>query len=1426
MMRKKWCLVCAALLGISVGAVNPIANQYVAPIVQKQLHTSLNGSVQYDSLSVGWNGDVHLQNLVIRDSDEHLVATVPNASVSLNLSSIPSIVWGNTSGGGIIGTVDLDAPNVHIWQMPDGTWNVTTLIKSSQDSSKKSFNGDVIVHNGTAKLQWQNGNTHAITNLDGVLSIDVDTISKGAISGALDNQSFNANGSIDMNKKDDFDIFVSANQLNVAPFIELLPVNKNVTFSTGILKDARIQVTSRDGIYSLAGSVQFEDVAGNVLYGNKKVSLANGNGRVFLQDKHILISRSAFLVNNQTVKTNGLVDIESEDVGLNLNVVVDSADIGAFTEQMITGTVGGRAHIGGTSVNPLVIASVKSSGLGYNGYFIDNAEADVMYTDGVVTLKQGTAFIGDGHIKGEGRYRIDSSDFDVSMTMHNVNVAAASAGLPEPMAGILNGSVKAVGKNNTVTALQGSIVADTVSVRGVTIDTVQGTFDYDGNATNVALNGAVGTGTFSGYGTLLDSDLDLSVSGNLLDVSNFKNLVGADIDGYINATATITGAIDNQNIVGSIASGELHYGGAHFNSINADFEVANRVLAINNGRISDGNGNYAMDGTFGLDTKSLELELNATATRIENLIRPFTDVPITGWFETHNKITGTVENPRIVGESHLYDGSLYGKLISDARASYTVDNQELRLSSISIKGYGATITGSGTASRDKLDIDFVGDDIDVKRLLINTDYDVDGYVSAKGRIQGNVNDPRFYGVINSKALTINGETISNLFGMLYIDSAVINSENLSFDEENGGHYKAKGGMSLVGDHRLFGSLDVQGGRVNNLLELLGKSVPNLDGSLNGAMDIAGTRDNPSVHVVGTVKDVTIDKQVVGDAEVDAGLENRKITVKTMKLPVGDGIIAAGGSMDLDGDSDIQVALRNVDVKQFIPLIGKDINATGSVTGVVNMTGKTQNPKIELSASLVDGSFNGVSIDQAFMLATMENRVINIQRIQGDKGVYKLSAYGKIPLAAIYTSGYLDANDSKAMDMTIDFNDADMAVLPLMLSSVKDATGQLKGLVHITGTIDQPEAYGTVSIRNGMISIDKIGNPINNIDADLIFSGQQGDFQSRFIMGKGTAGLAAKVNWEGHIMTNYRMAAQLEGIDLANEYVSGPLKGELYIADRDGIPTLMGHIDLEDMKLKIPLSYESSESTKNLGMDVTVHAGKNVRLYDRTLYDMTIGGDVHFGGSVFYPEARGQFNVDNGTFKYLSHTFAITKGTANFVNGSYLPRLQLDAETTTNNYTIMIGVNGTVDQMNLTLKSDPQLSRKQIISMLTFGRGTSTNSSSISNEDANAIAVAGVQMFAFGYVQDALQNTLGLDRVNITTGSIDPDEPTNHDTAGHYNIEIGKYILPRTMITYTQGINNSQTKYGVEYSVKRNLKLTSWHTSKGNTYLGGRWTREF
>ena len=95
-----------------------------------------------------------------------------------------------------------------------------------------------------------------------------------------------------------------------------------------------------------------------------------------------------------------------------------------------------------------------------------------------------------------------------------------------------------------------------------------------------------------------------------------------------------------------------------------------------------------------------------------------------------------------------------------------------------------------------------------------------------------------------------------------------------------------------------------------------------------------------------------------------------------------------------------------------------------------------------------------------------------------------------------------------------------------------------------------------------MELASVDNEITGIDGDLIFSGQQGDFQSRINMGKGSAaGLAAKVNWSGHELTNYKAALQLDGFDVRSEYVEDPLNGELYIADRDGLPTLIGTLDL-------------------------------------------------------------------------------------------------------------------------------------------------------------------------------------------------------------------------------------------------------------------------
>ena len=1429
MTRKKWLLIGAAILGLSgiVGAsIKPMAQTYIAPMVKEQVNNVINGSIDYDSLRINWNGDVVLTDVIIKDRDGHLVGTAQEVAVGVKLSSLPKIIGGNTSGATAISSVIVEAPDFHIWQLADGSWSITKLVKPSDPNKSGTFDGAVTINDGRVALRTKDGIKRNVENLDGTMALDMSGMSKGAFTADVDGSAITLNGKIDMNNVSNFDLFVQADEIDTAGIMSFVPLRKDLSVTSGKLQDLHLNLKSEDGKYIMSGNVGFKGLTGTYKRGNTIYNITDGTGRIMLNNDQIVISRSSWRVNDQVTKINGLVTLGKDEEYLNLNVVADKVDLEAITDVGVSGIVGGRAHIGGTTVAPRVDATIASDGISYNGYYIDRLQGDIVYDNGLVRTDDVRLSVGEGSAKVKGQYVVDTGDFDTTIKIQNLPLGTFTKDMTSPVTGNIDGEMRILGKNNQVTDVVGAVEGRQIGIRGVVVDTAKANFTHADNSTNMTVVGTIGDGALSGYGYIQNGNIDATISGNALPLTALSPIIGQDVDGTLNTSFAIQGTLDNPNVMGTVWGQEVHYKGARFNNIHGDIKLDNHILTITNGHIGDGDGGYDVNGWYNLNTDVLDLNAKARAARIENVIRTVTDVPITGWFETDNHITGTAANPIIEGRAHLWDGSAYGKLVTNAFAKYNYQNDTLELYRFDIEGYGATITGGGTVSKEAINIDFEGKKIDMGRLLINTDYKVDGLLSGRGQITGSVDNPQFNGYISSDALSVNGELLNDIHGRVYADKSVVNVQDFTFAEADGGRYTAKGGMKFDDSRQLFGVLDVTNGSVKNLLTLLDRSNEHIDGKLNGSVEIGGTRDNPSVNVTGKINDVSIDEKIVGDATIDASLANRKFKVTTLKLPVDEGLIAIGGTMDLDGQADLQVALKDVDIVPFLPLMGKDIQATGWVTGVVNITGETKNPKVELSGAVESGSFNGVGIDEGFVLATMQDQVIQIQRIQGAKSGYKLSVYGKIPLAAIFTSGYIPANDSKSMDVTIDFNEANMAVIPLLTTSVKEATGPLKGTVHITGTIDQPEAYGTVSVRNGTMKLASVENQITGIDGDLIFSGQQGDFQSRINMGKGSAGLAAKVNWSGHTLTNYKAAVQLEDLEVRSEYVRGPLNGELYIADRDGLPTLIGTLNLEKIQFKIPLSLQSSESTKDMGVDVTVHAGKGVRLYDRTLYNMFISGDVHFGGSLQNPTASGQFDVRNGTFKYLSHVFNITKGNAHFVGGSYLPNLQLEAETNVSNYTIMLGVKGTVDHMDLSLSSNPTLSRKQIISMLTFGRGADSNSSTLTNEDVNAVATAGLQMFAFGYVQDALQNTLGLDRINITTGSIDPDEPTNRDTASNYNIEIGKYVLPRVMLTYSQGINNKQNKYGIEYSVKRNLKFTGWHTSKGNNYIGGRWTRSF
>lgn len=1433
MTRKQWCLLGVAIIGLGsvawIGTVaKPMAETYVAPIIKEQVNTSVNGTVNYDSLSIDSLGSVSLCQVTVDDTNGHRIATAPTVDVSIDLLKLPIMLLNGTSGASLISTITVENPEVHLWELQNKNWNIQELIKTNTSSSGEDVKSAIAVKGGTVIARTYDGNRYELNDVNGTVSFSNNPVIDGAITAVLDGQDITVRGNLDMDNTKKFSLYAQADQIKVAYANEALKGRDDIILTDGFVKNVNVTVIGDGTDYSISGHLRVEGLSGIYTYDDTAYGITNGQGKLAFNNHDIIISKSTWIVNDQPINVDGIVTLNDKDPLLNLNVTGKNLNIASLVDVGVTGRIGADVHISGTSAASKVQGTISGSDVTYSDYTIDQLSADVAYDDDVVSVGNLKAAIGEGTLSGRGLYSVKDSTWEGQVDGNKLDLSTFTKATGTIINGSVSGSVHATGEGRQILSMVGDVSVMDVNYKGIGFDIVNLHVTGDGKKYSTGeLTAHSGNGSLSAYGTLEGGQLNINFNGKDIPASMASAFMNQNVTGQLTAYGTVIGSTDNPTVEAHISSDTIHVDNARYNHLLFEGGLKNHVITISRGHIIDGDGGYSVTGTLGTDGNSpINLIVDAESVRLENAIRSFVDFPITGWVSATNQVTGTINNPIVQGQVNMWDGSVYEKLVSNVQASYIYQNNVLSIPDATVIAYGATINGAGKLMGRNLDFNFVGDKIDIGRLLDNTDVEIDGYAALQGKLTGTIDKPVFEGSGRSTEMLVNGVPITNVVGDIYADPTVINLQEFSFNEGGNGFYNVKGGVSLDDEHRLFGIVKVSNGSVKGLIHMLHEDTDDFDGYLDGMVELGGTLKNPSVAVKGTVDNVRIVGTNVGNATVDVGLANRKLTITKLELPVDGGLIAAGGFAFLDGESQMQIAVNKVDVTPFLSLIGKNINATGQVSAVMNITGKTNNPKVELSAELENGSYNSISLDRAFALATMENKVINIQRVMGMRGPYKLSLYGKLPLAALYTSGYLPPGDNNAMDVTVDFNEADLGIVPLMTPMVTEGTGALKGTVKITGTSEQPEVRGTVSVRNGTLAFKNIGKPLEKINGDLIFTGTTGDFQSDMVMGKGNAGLVAKINWAGHSITSYRAALQLDNLEMDSEYIKGPLNGELYISEKDGLPILAGVINLENNTFKIPLSFESGESTTNLGLNVTVHAGKKVRLYDKMLYDMLIEGAVNFAGTVQRPDPSGSFNVQAGTFKYLSHVFTITKGTANFVDRSFLPNLVLEAENTTSNYNIKLGVTGTVDKLDMTLTSEPYLSKNRIISLLTFGRGTETNSSAVTSQDANALVVSGVQMLAFGYVQDALHNTLGLDLINITTGSLDPHEPANDDTAGNYNIEIGKYLLPKMMLTYSQGLNNSSNRYGVQYSIPHNLKLNAWHTSTGNTYFGGRWTKEF
>ena len=1424
MKRKHW-LVGIVLSGCVAGVgfgLQPPSETYVGPYVQEQLHTALNGTVSYSSFHIGWDGSVQMKDLVVDDAKGQQVLTADALTVSIQWLKVLQYPFGQVSPDALLGTITVTSPHVNVVQDEQGQWNVLQLVKERESDSPSQFSGLVRLEKGSISLFLPHAEPLQLSDVDVTVLGDGGHMLDGVVDAQLGKEHIHSKLQWALDDSGNRSFYVETPHLDIAPIVSRISLPSAVSSMTGELTDMALTVTQRGGFWYGEGGLSFQNVGTTI----QDYRLTSGKGTVQIHGDVLFLDGIEANVNEEHLRMNGTVHhVFDEDPTLHVNVGLKEWNLASFDQLPMTGYITADALLTGPVSNVRASGDVELQDVAYEGITVNRGKVHLSYGDQVIHVEDAELSAQGGTVRGTSSYHMDTEDFSAQLEVQDVSLYGLPLeGLPS-VQGIVSGSLTIEGKQGAIANINGSVHGHHIEYQSILVDALDASLSWDGAQLIVPyLNGTWGRGTFTGSGRFGNDTFGINLHGTNIGLEQFNEWSPKPLGGTVSVEANLQGSLENPTGTVVIAGETLSYGITKFDRAFVKTKLEDTTLHILEGDLEYRKSTYDLDGFIQLDG-AIDIKGSAKDVRIEDVLPNFTDIPMTGWLNTDVHVQGTVQRPQIEGHLKAWDGSVYGKLFSSIEGAYTYHDGHLHLPRLDISTYGSSIIVDGDIQDKQLDINFVGDAVPIEPFVRDAGLNIVGYVGAEGHLGGTVDAPIFEGNVQSDTMQVKDTTLHDIAGSVYITPQVVHLQGLTFTGSGTSRYEVKGGVQLENLKRLFGHVRVQDGDLHQLLALTNVKVPDVNGKLQATIELGGTSDSPRLDVKGTLEHTTIRDEVVGTATVDVGYGGRTINIRTFKLPIKEGLIVGKGKADLDGATDIQLVASKVPVQTVLPLVTQDVKAQGNWNFIINVHGLTKSPKVEFSSEVEQAVINGISLDQLSILGTMEDQVVNIQQGMIKKSDSSIKVRGKLPLGAFVTNEYVADDMTKQFDVYVDMNEANLSVLPLMFKEVQTADGAIHGVVHVTGNSSNILANGTVELANGSMQLQSLKKPVTQLKGQLLFRGNHVDMTGSTTMGKGNAGLSGNIGWKGAGITSYYGALQMKGIEIGHAFYTGPLDGELYIVDKQDMPTLVGAIILHDVVASIPLVLESSDTSIPLGLDLTINAKDNVRLYNPLLYDMFLQGKVKFEGTVGEPKASGKLSVNKGYVKYLNNRFKITEGQAKFASGSIIPELNVRSMANVKNYRISLQAEGPATQMKLKLSSEPNLSERQIISLLTFGRSVG-NTSGVTADDANALLTSSLQSLAFGYVEDVLQDTLGLDMVNFTTGSLDGKDSRDLKEKTNLNVTIGKYVVPDLMITLSSGLNNNQLAYGFQYDINRSISATGWINNENKRYLGAQWRYRF
>jgi translocation and assembly module TamB len=557
--------------------------------------------------------------------------------------------------------------------------------------------------------------------------------------------------------------------------------------------------------------------------------------------------------------------------------------------------------------------------------------------------------------------------------------------------------------------------------------------------------------------------------------------------------------------------------------------------------------------------------------------------------------------------------------------------------------------------------------------------------------------------------------------------------------------------------------------------------------------------------------------------------DKVLVVEETDLTVASGRLLASGRVE-GGDVALQALFEDIPL-EILRLLGSP-ELRGSASGQIHVSGRAYQPDATLAlrimeARLGDSLFQDLPVVHLTTDARLDKGLLRAEaRLEGPS-VGPVEAKMQLPVAFSLEPFVFTVPPNGEIQGSV-AGEADLSTIPSYVQ-LKDQTlqGRLVGSFAVSGTVQTPRLTGDINVSEAAYENLSTGTILRGMQAVIKLEGARLVMEEAFAT-DGEAGTVAATGWldisdPGKVLLDVNVTVDKATL-VRRDDLTTALNGGLKFAGTPADAVLSGELKMGPAELRIPdrLPADITEvavvevnrpvqkdqpkakpppptKPSKLALDLSVELPGQVFVRGRGI-DSEWQGNLRLKGSAEEPSVVGVLSMVRGHCNLLGKRFEVTKGNLNFTgNVPPAPYFDVTAEKTGKDITARIRITGTPASLSLSLESDPELPRDEILARVLFGRSVAE----ITPVQAVLLADAVTTLSGGGSgsldIMGRTRKLTGLDQVDMRQSEEENEGPS---------IGAGKYLTEDIYVEVEQGKGPDSGEVAVEIDLTPNISVES------------------